>query len=231
MKSAVIATVFTYLIGALAAHLGSKVATTAIQTSSIDAVLNGDVAVDAKDAELVHSLLNALAQRDEAPAATTTAATSTATDADAVTSPTSSASSAPSSDDTSEAPSPAEDKFVAILKEHGFSDASIKKMYNQNLINNVAGALMVLQMMLRKASPTVHSMLSLMLYSDVSKNPQEGDQQHSCYRQAAQILKRSADSSTEAFSKMLADMNMSEDEFFSVFADRVAELATKLNAQ
>ena len=73
MKSAVVATVFTYLIGALAAPVGSNVNTTAVDASALHAVLNGTVTVSSKDAKLVDGLVAALADRDAPTARNSTA--------------------------------------------------------------------------------------------------------------------------------------------------------------
>lgn len=73
MKSAVVATVFTYLIGALAAPVSSNVNTTAVNASALHTVLNGTVTVSSKDAKLVNGLVAALANRDAPTARNSTA--------------------------------------------------------------------------------------------------------------------------------------------------------------
>ncbi|KAJ3476470.1 hypothetical protein NLG97_g9121 [Lecanicillium saksenae] len=121
MKSAIIAAVFTYLIGALAAPLGTQVTPTAAKTSSLTAVLNGD--------------------RDEAPVAMTAAAAAATptVDPDSDASPT---VSSPGSSDESEATNAGKEKAVALLKGQGVGNATIKQMHNQDLINKVVGALL-----------------------------------------------------------------------------------------
>lgn len=74
MKSAVIATVFIYLISAQAAAVGAPLGPADVDAPALDAVLNGEVSISAKYPELVRSLLTALGKRDDAPTTTDTAA-------------------------------------------------------------------------------------------------------------------------------------------------------------
>lgn len=78
MKSAVVTSIFTYLIGALAAPVVSNVNTTAVNASALHAVLNGTVTISVKDTKLINGLVARLADRD-APTARNSTATSPAT--------------------------------------------------------------------------------------------------------------------------------------------------------
>lgn len=78
MKSAVVATVFTYLSGALAAPVVSNVNATAVNASALLAVLNGTVTISVKNTKLINGPVARLASHD-APTARNSTATSPAT--------------------------------------------------------------------------------------------------------------------------------------------------------
>lgn len=146
MKSAVIATVFTYLIGALAAPLGSDTPRTENEARALDAVLSGTVPVSRRDAKLVNNLVDALAKRQES--------TSTPTGDDATSKDNTSSSVNPTpvvlptpnvTPDSEAAPTATpltktEQKMVAdALIKHGADEVAVRQMYADGLLDSLLG--------------------------------------------------------------------------------------------